>query len=97
MSERERNFNDLTSSEFEAMMANVMSPDFHDLTEEDFFAALAAIDEEPAETLELMAAVRNGQLTFLEPAPLRAHGNEILIGDKRVIIKILPEDASSAA
>lgn len=62
-----------------------------------FFTALAAIDEEPAETLELTAAVKDGQLVFLEPAPLRAHGNEILIGDKRVVITLLPEDAREAA
>ncbi|MGH9843336.1 MAG: hypothetical protein ACREEM_31740 [Blastocatellia bacterium] len=98
MSEQEEIFSDLTPEEFEQVITDTLSPDFHDLTPENFFAALAAIDEEePRETLELTAAVKNGQITFLKPAPLHAHGNEIRLGDKRVIIKIVPEEASSAA
>jgi hypothetical protein len=41
--------------------------------------------------------VKEGQLTFLEPAPLPAHGNQIRIGDKRVIITLVPEEASRVA
>jgi hypothetical protein len=41
--------------------------------------------------------VKEGQLTFLEPAPLPAHGNQIRIGDKRVVIKLVSEEASSGA
>jgi hypothetical protein len=40
---------------------------------------------------------KEGQLTFLEPAPLPAHGNEIRVGDRRVVIKLVPEDVSRAA
>ncbi len=98
MSEQEKIFSDLTPEEFEQVITNALSPDFHDLAPEDFFTALAAIDEEePRETLELTAAVRNGQIAFLEPAPLHARGNEIRLGDKRVIIKLVLEEAGSAA
>jgi len=41
--------------------------------------------------------VKAGQLAFLEPAPLPAHGNEIRFGDKRVVIKLVPEEASNVA
>lgn len=98
MNKREENFSDLTPGEFEQVMTDVMSPDFHDLAAADFFTALAAIEEEePVETLELMAAVKNGQLAFLEPAPLHAHGNEIRLGARRVIINLVPEEVSNAA
>lgn len=98
MNEQSKNFSDLTAEEFQQVITNAASPDFHDLAVEDFFTALAAIEEEePQETLELTATVKNGQLTFLEPAPLHAHGNEIRLGDKRVVIKLVPEEASSAA
>lgn len=40
--------------------------------------------------------MKDGQLTFLEPAPLHVHGNEIRFGDKRVIIKLVLEEVSSA-
>lgn len=86
----------LTTEEFQQLTTEAASPDFHDLTVEDFFTALAAIEEEePHETLELTATVKNGQLAFLEPAPLHAYGNEIRFGDKRVVINLVPEEASS--
>ncbi len=98
MTEQDTNLGNLTAQEFEQVMNQVATPDFHDLATEDFFTALAAIDAEtPHETLELTASVSNGQLIFLEPAPLHAHGNEIRLGDKRVVIKIVPEETAEAA
>jgi hypothetical protein len=89
-------FSDLTTEEFQQVLAQAASPDFHDLTVEDFFTALAAIDEEETrETLEVTATVKDGQFTFLEPAPLYAHGNEIRFGDKRVVIQFVPEEVSA--
>lgn len=61
MNEREENFDNLTTAEFEQMATNALSPDFHELAEEDFFTALAAIEEEPAETLELTATEKLSQ------------------------------------
>jgi hypothetical protein len=97
MSEQDEKFSDLTAEEFEQVIASAASPDFHDLAIGDFFTALAAIEEEPYETLELTATVKDGRLAFLEPSPLRVHNNEIRIGDKRVIIKLVPEEVSAAA
>lgn len=98
MNEQCLNFGKLTTQGFEQVMNEVATPDFHDMATEDFFAALSAIDAEiPQETLELTASVTNGQLIFLEPAPLHAHGNEIRLGDKRVVIKLVPEETAEAA
>lgn len=89
---------DLTAAEFDEVIATFGSPSFHDLAPDVFFTALAAIDEEqPRETLELTATIIDGQLNFLEPAPLHAHGNEIQLGDKRLVIKLVPEIVSAAA
>ena len=53
MSELGMNFDKLTAQEFEQVMDEIATSDFHDLTTEDFFAALAAIDSEtPVETVD---------------------------------------------
>jgi hypothetical protein len=70
-----------------------------DIRAEDFDLGVSGINcsrfqpREARETIELRAAVKDGQLTFVEPAPLFAHGNEILFDDKRVVIKLVPEEA----
>ena len=93
MSKQKKTFSGLTAKEFQQVLINSVSPDFHDLTAEDFFTALAAIDqEEPHETMELRATVKDGQLIFLEPAPLHVLGNEIRWGDKRVVINLVLEE-----
>jgi hypothetical protein len=98
MSEQKENFGDLTGEEFDEVIAAFGSPGFHDLAPDVFFTALAAIDKEPArETLELTATIIDGQLNFLEPAPLYARGNEIQLGDKRLVIKLVPQEVNAAA
>jgi hypothetical protein len=98
MSEQKENFGDLTGEEFDEVIAAFGSPGFHDLAPDVFFTALAAIDEEqPSETLELTATIIDGQLNFLEPAPLYARGNEIQLGDKRLVIKLVPQEVNAAA
>jgi len=70
----------------------MLSEDFGELTLNEFFTALAAIDEEEArEVIELTGLVKDSQFVFQEPALLRVKGNEIQLGDKRIIIKLLPE------
>ena len=46
MTEQDTDLDSLTAQEFEQVMDQVATPDFHDLTTEGFFAALAAIDAE---------------------------------------------------
>jgi hypothetical protein len=90
---------EMNSEEFESLLDRMQTEEFGDLTTEEFFTALSALaeTETPRETIELRATVKEGQLTFLEPAPLPAHGNQFRIGDKRVVINLVPEEASSGA
>src|ERR1700687_3199945 len=85
----------MDSEEFEALLDQMQTEGFGDLTTDEFFAALSALAdlETPRETIELTATVKNGQLTFLEPAPLAARGNEIRLGARRVVILLVPEEA----
>jgi len=89
----------MRGEEFESLLDRVQTEEFGDLTTDEFFTALSALAdvEAPRETIELRATVKDGQLTFLELAPLPAHGNEIRFGDKRVVIKLVPEEASNVA
>jgi hypothetical protein len=63
-------------------------PEHDDLSSEEFFKILAAIDA--ADTLELSAHIENGQLVFEQPAPLPVNLNTIVIGSKRIVIKLQP-------
>jgi hypothetical protein len=72
------------------------SEEFDHMTVAEFFDVLAAMEEdEPRETLEFKATVKDDRLTFLEPAPLPARGNEIYWGDKRLVIQLVPEEAGT--
>jgi hypothetical protein len=84
---------DLSEQEFRGMLDYMASEEFDRMTVAEFFDALAAMEEdEPRETVELTAKVKDGKLTFIEPAPLHAHGNEMCFGGKRVVIKLVPEE-----
>ncbi len=88
----EKTFEELTSEESDKLMETMLSEDFGELTLNEFFTALAAIDEEePREIIELTGSVKDSQFVFQEPAPLRVKGSEIQLGDKRLISKLLPE------
>jgi hypothetical protein len=89
---------DMRREEFESLPDRMQTEEFGDLTTDEFFTALSALAEAetPRETIELRATVKERQLAFLEPAPLPAHGNEIRVGDRRVVIKLVPEEVSSA-
>ena len=88
---------DLSDQEFRGMLDYMASEEFGRMTVAEFFDVLAAMEEEElCERLELKAAVKDGQLTFIEPAPLYVHGNEIRLGNKLVVIKLVPENVSEA-
>jgi len=80
---------DLTKKEFEELLDSMMEEHFHDLSPEEFFTALSAIDEEePQEVIELTVALKDGQLIFKEPAPLYVNGNEIRFGNRLYVLKL---------
>ncbi|MBM3237711.1 hypothetical protein FJZ31_15590 [Candidatus Poribacteria bacterium] len=87
----DKTFADLTKEEFEGLLKNMMKEHFHDLSPSEFFTALDAISEEqPQEIIELTVFLKNGELIFKEPAPLFVKGNEIHLGDKRLVINLAP-------
>ncbi len=87
---------DLSEQEFRGMLDYMASEEFDRMTVAEFFAVLAAMEEdEPRQTIELRATVKEGQLNFLEPAPLPAYGNQIRVGDRQVVIKLVPEEMGS--
>lgn len=92
----EKTFEDMSSEEFEVLLDKMQTEEFGNLTTDEFFTALSALAdaETPRDTIELRATVKSGQLTFLEPAPLRVNGNEIRLGDKRVVIKLVLSEAA---
>jgi hypothetical protein len=85
----------MSSEEFEGLLDTMQTEGFGELAADEFFTALSALADTatPRETIELTATVRNGQLAFLEPSPLPARGNELLLGDRRVVIKLVPDGA----
>jgi len=89
----------MSSEEFEALLDKMQTEEFGELTTDEFFTALSALAdaETPCGTIELLATVKVGHLIFLEPAPLHVRGNEIHLGDKRVVIKLVPSESEEVS
>lgn len=88
----------MSSSDFEALLDKIQSDEAGELTSDQFFTGLGSLsDNDPTETLELVAEIQNGRLVFQEPAPLNAHANEIQVDGKRVIILLKEADKRDAA
>jgi hypothetical protein len=83
----------MSAEEIEALLDTMQTEEFGELTTDEFFTALSAVAETPTprETIALTATVRNGELAFVEPSALPARGNELLLGDRRVVIKLVTE------
>jgi hypothetical protein len=79
---------ELTSDEFQQVANGLLSEDFDKVTPTEFFGALAAMDEAEPEVIELSAHIKDGQLVLEQPAPLPVTGSEILIANKRIVIKL---------
>jgi hypothetical protein len=79
---------ELASNEFQQMANGLLSEDFDKVTPTEFFGALAAMDEAEPEVIELSAHVKDGQLVLEQQAPLPVTGSEILVANKRIVIKL---------
>lgn len=87
--------NELAASEFQELMDGLLSEDFDKVTPTEFFGAVAALDEAEVETIELTGRVKDGELVFEQPAPLPVAGSEILVANKRIIIRLLDQAVAS--
>ncbi len=95
---KEKTFETMNAAEFDALLDGMQAEAFGDLTTDQFFTALESLrEDETVETLELVATVQDGQLIFQEPAPLQAHANELRLGGKRVIIRLIGKNERDAA
>lgn len=91
-------FDTMSETEFDTLLDTIGGEEFGDLTTDRFFTALDGLrDHEAEDTLELAATVRDGQLVFEEPAPLYAHANELRVGGRRIIIRLVGQSEQEAA
>lgn len=80
---------DLDEAEFRGMLSYMASEEFDNMTVSEFFDVLAEMEEaDETELVELTAHVEEGQLILEQPAPVPVAGNEIRLGDKRIVIKL---------
>lgn len=85
---KDKTFDDLTNEEFSEVLDNILSEDFGDLSEEQFFTALSAIDEEQQEDILFMGEIRDGRLVLDKETPVPVEDNVIYWGNKRLIIRL---------
>lgn len=93
-----KTFDTMSEAAFASLLDTMGAEEFSDLTTDQFFTALVSLrNAETEDTLELAATVQEGQLVFEEPAPLAAHANELHIGGKRIIIRLVGQTERDAA
>jgi len=89
----EKTFKDMQREEFLRLLDNIGKDEVTDLTDTTFFKALAEIDAAgPQEEFLLTGRVVDGQLVLNETAPLPVSGNEIRVGNSRIIINLEPAE-----
>lgn len=82
-------FRDIDSAELETVLDHVFSEDFGDLTADQFFEGLAALDTvEPTHQIEIPTRIENGHLVLQEVEGVKVKGNEIWVGDKRLVLRL---------
>lgn len=79
---------ELTPDEFQGIMDNLLSDEFDQMTVTEFFGSLAAMDETEPEVIELTVHLENGELVLDQSALLPVTGSEILVDNKRIIIRL---------
>ena len=87
----------LQSTEFDALIESYAArsePDALSFAAFDQMAQRLA-QEAVAETIELTGVVEKGAFVFDSPqaAPVIAHGNEVIIGGLRLVVKLRPDRA----
>ncbi len=84
----------LEPTEFDALIESYAARSEPDMLSFEAFdqAARRLVQEAVAETIELTGVVEKGTFVFDPPkaAPVIAHGNEVLIGGLRLVVKLRP-------
>jgi len=85
---------EMSEEEFDALLDKIEDDDYDKVTPQAFGEALWALQEQKAEkVIELTAEVVEGSLHFEPTEALPVNGNEIILGDTRVRVKLKPVDA----
>ena len=93
-----KTFDTMNEAEFGALLDTMGTEEFGEVTTDQFFTALDSLrNAETEDVLELTATVREGQLVFEEPASLAAHANELYIGGKRIVIRLVGQTKQDTA
>jgi hypothetical protein len=93
----EKSWEDMTEEEFEDLLAGVQEEEFEQVTAEEFFRVLAAMDraDAAAERIRLKGRIENGQFVFAGSDQVRVQGNELWVAGKRIAIEL--EEAAISA
>jgi hypothetical protein len=82
-------FGNISSAELEAVLDHVFSEEFGDLTTDQFFDGLAALDAaEPTQRIEIPIRLEHGRVIPQEVAGIKVQENEIWVGDKRLVLRL---------
>ncbi len=81
----------MSEEEFDTLLDKIEADDYDKITPQAFGEALWALHAQKAEKeIELTAEVVEGHLRFESTEALPVNGNEIILGDMRVRIKLKP-------
>jgi hypothetical protein len=81
---------DLSQEEFDGLMDQLCRVTEDDLTDEEFFGALAAMDDldESREPIHLKLRIENGQVMLAESRQVRVKGSEFWIAGERISLEL---------
>ena len=83
----------MSKKRFDQAFAQFIAQDEEPITASTFFQTLAEIERERAhKTIELQAEIVNGQLQFAASPELSVRGNEILLGQQRIVVHVSGAD-----
>lgn len=83
----------MSKKRFDQAFAKFIRRDEEKITPQTFFQTLAEIERERAQkTIELEAQIVEGQLQFAPSPELTVRGNEIFLGDQRIIVHVSSGD-----
>lgn len=83
----------MSKKRFDKAFAKFIRQGEEKITPPTFFQVLAEIERERVQkTIELRAEIVDGQLQFAASPELSVRGNEILLGQQRIVVHVLSGD-----
>ncbi len=79
----------MNKARFDSAFENFIRNDEEQITARAFFETLAEIEQERAEkTIESQASIVGGQLQFTPSPDVTVNGNEIVLGNQRIVVRV---------